>query len=152
MSFVIERKILKRYVPENPAEETVLIPEGVRVIGGKIGKEDEHDFEKYTDDDPLFYQAFRGNTVIRNVYIPNSVTELGMKSFEHCRNIKRIHISNGLNAITELSDLELDAVLFDGTMEEFRHVVSPGWCRSCKVIHCIDGDISDYRSVNGFSL
>ncbi len=65
MSFVIEKKILKRYVPENPEEETVLIPEGVRVIGGKIGKEDDHDLEKNTDDDPLFYQAFRGNTVFK---------------------------------------------------------------------------------------
>jgi len=129
-------------MPENPAEETVLIPEGVITIGGEISKEDNQNCEKYTDDDPLFYQAFRGSLAIRNVYIPNSVTELGAKSFEHCKNIKRIHISNSLKVITEFSDLELDTVLFDGTMEEFKHIASPGWCKSCKMIHCIDGEIT----------
>ncbi len=140
--FIIEDGILKRYYPSVRGEKTVVIPEGVRVIGGVIPEADLAAGRAYTDDDPLFYQAFRNNRDVENVFIPNSVVEIGAKSFEGCGNLKRVHIPRGVRRIAEFFHTHLEAVLYDGTREEFARLAEPGWCRSCKVVHCIDGDLT----------
>ena len=139
--FIIEDSILKRYVPSVKGEKTVVIPEGVRVIGGNILESDREVWEKYSDIDPFFYQAFRGNQDIEDVFIPDSVVEIGGKSFLNCSNIKRVRIPRGVSHILEFWDNRLEAVTFGGTRAEFARLAQPGWCRSCEVVHCTDGDI-----------
>ena len=140
--FVIEDNILKRYIPSERGEKTVIIPDGVRVIGGEMLESDRKVWRAYTDDDPLFYQAFRGSEDVENVFIPSSVVEIGTKSFQHCPNIRRVHIPRGVRHICEFFNSHLEAVLYDGTREEFAELAKPGWCMSCKVVHCIDGDLT----------
>ena len=119
MGFKIENDVLVRY-DFDEQEEIVRIPDGIRVI------------DKY---------AFYVCSKVRQIFIPDSVVEIGGKSFLNCSNIKRVRIPRGVSHILEFWDNRLEAVTFGGTRAEFARLAQPGWCRSCEVVHCTDGDI-----------
>ena len=141
---VIENDILKKYAPETEEDKKcpiIIIPEGVKKVGGIMSTEDQIRFSKYSDDDPMHYQAFRNNQEISFVYIPDTVEEIGAKSFEHCLNINRIRFPKNLNGVSEFANNVILTAYYNGTINEFKNNVNSKCCNNCRVVHCTDGDI-----------
>ena len=136
--YVIRNGRLENYI-NSKNTKTAVIPEGVKVIGGEIKEKDWKKGVLYTDDG--FFQAFRSSG-INNIYIPNSVKEIGMKSFEHC-DIKYIHFPLSLNGVSEFRFCSIKEAYYDGTKKDFLENKNSVWCDNCNVIHCIDGDITE---------
>ena len=73
--FVIKDKTLVRY---NGKERTVIVPDGVKIIGGS---------------------AFRSNKKIRRVVLPQSVREIGAQAFAFCGSLRHINLPDSLTII-----------------------------------------------------
>lgn len=145
MRYLIENNILKRYIVDSEEDvdcPVAIIPNGVELIGGNMTDDDRKKCEEYSDDDPLFYQAFRNNKMIRFVYIPDSVKTIGAKSFEHCSNINRVRFPRSLEGVSEFADKDILDAFYGGSVEEFKHNKNNQWCKNCRVIHCSDGDVA----------
>ena len=73
-----KRMLLDDEAYDAPPVETLVIPDGVRRIG-------------------TYALAYCGN--IREVSIPNSVTEIGERAFEGCEALERVKLPEGLRAV-----------------------------------------------------
>ncbi len=76
-SFAIDGDVLVGY---SGAEETVTVPEGIRVIADN---------------------AFKGNTTIKNVILPDSVEEIRYRAFYGCSNLESVDLPAKITAFGE---------------------------------------------------
>lgn len=47
--------------------------------------------------------AFKDNTLIEELYLPDTLVEIGERAFEGCTNLKKVHFNEGLTVIGSLS-------------------------------------------------
>ncbi len=134
--FVIEDGVLLAYTG-NATE--VIVPSGVRQIGGEIG---DKDVPEELRGDLIGYKAFFCNETIEDIYLPSSVETIGFKAMEHCCNLKTMSFSKNLKTFgtNSLLGVELEAILYRGTMDEFKSIEYLGGAKVKKVI-CRDGVI-----------
>jgi hypothetical protein len=105
---IIENGILKQWAPtkkitigniikrkwESQINRDIVIPKGVKVIGGlKI----EKDRGRFNQD--CFYHPFGHNVDVETVSMDDSVEVIGDKAFEHCNNLKSIRLSKNIKKI-----------------------------------------------------
>ena len=128
---LIENGILKAYDGDM---KNVVIPEGVRVIAGCL----EMDEMKL---------PFISRKEIETVTMSDSVTEIGAKAFEHCKNLRSVQFSKNLQKIHVnaflgckklksltlpasltciewggLSSIEIDEFIYEGTIWQLEKV------------------------------
>lgn len=136
--YIIEDGILLAYLGTDPVAK---VPEGVKQIGG-VKPHDENRSELLGD--PIGYKAFYDNKLVTEVILPEGVTTIGFKSFEHCENLRKLTIPKSLKSVecNAMLGLNLDEVTYLGSIDNFLDIDLHYWCDDCKVVHCIDGDIN----------
>ncbi len=137
--FVIEDGILKAYLGH---EKVVIVPDGVRQIGGVLGDDSACPYKG----DPFGYKAFFNNKQIRELYLPDSVEVLGFKCLEHCSNLRVLGFSNRVKEIecnALLNCVSLKTIIYRGTLFEFTNYrYEKGNQDDYDHVYCIDGVIN----------
>ena len=137
--FLIEDGILKVYSGKEPV---VVVPDGVTQIGGDVLEEDKKNERILVPSGG--YKAFYSNKNLKELYLPDSVTEIGFKSLEQCTSLEVLSFSNkmktfGCNAINGCTALK--KIIYRGTMFEFTCLETPGQTPDLDVVFCTDGTI-----------
>ena len=137
--FVIEDDTLKEY---RGRDKIVIVPDGVRWIGGIISGNDLESGSPTGD--PIGYKAFYGNGNVESIYLPDSVERLGFKSLEGCRNLSVLAFSHRMKEV-DVNALEgcasLKTIIYRGTVFEATKLNLEGNLLDLDTIHCIDGSI-----------
>ena len=159
---LIENGILKAYDGDM---KNVVIPEGVRVIGGVV-----EDGERWSRDgiksDGVFYFPFNGCSKIKTLTMSNSVIEIGEKAFQGCNNLESVQFSKNLQVIRlsaflgceKLKSLtlpaslvridtwafanEIDEITYEGTLWQLENTDTRGAFKNIKKIICKDCTIN----------
>ena len=136
--FIIEDGIFKAYFGK---DAVVVVPEGVTQLGGDIS---DIDRARGLFGDIIGYKAFFQNKFIKELYLPDSVTEIGFKSLEHCSNLEVLSFSSnmktlGCNAVVGCNALK--KIIFRGTIYEFSCLCFAGQTLDLEVVYCTDGQI-----------
>lgn len=138
--FLIENGILKAYFG---SDSVVVVPDGVTQIGGDLLNEDK-DYPRELRGDYIGYKAFYNNKFVEELYLPDSVTEIGFKSLEHCSSLKVLAFSHnmktlGVNALVGCNSVK--KIIYRGTIYEFSCLSFIGQSLDLDIVHCTDGDI-----------
>ena len=84
--FVIENGILKAYLG---LDSIVVVPKGVTNVGGDLLPEDK-ECPRSLRGDMFGYKAFYNNHYVEELYLPDSVVEIGFKALEHCKRLQTL--------------------------------------------------------------
>jgi hypothetical protein len=139
-SFLIEDNILKAYFGNAPV---VVVPDGVVQIGGDL-RDEPKDYPRKLRGDPIGYKAFFENRNLEELYLPDSVREIGFKALEHCAALRILSFSSkmqilGCNALVGCTSLK--TIIYRGTIYEFSCLSFPGQALDLDVVYCTDGKI-----------
>ena len=104
MGFIIENGVLKKY---NGSDKSIIIPEGVKIIGKKAFVPDSSIWKNETMESVIIpegveaieEEAFRNCTALKSVVIPKTVKTIGRYAFSNCRGLTEIIISDGVKKI-----------------------------------------------------
>lgn len=94
--------------------------------------------------------VFQG-TGIRSIKLPAKLTQIEFNALAYCHQLQQVTIPVGVTEIAEEafgSCEKLTSINYEGTKSQWRLIKKhPKWKSdsSCKVIHCLDGDISFER-------
>ena len=140
MKFAIENGILKAYYG---TDKVVVVPDGVKTIGGCIGEHNDQNCPRELRGDPIGYKAFYRNNEIEELYLPDSVETIGFKALEHCKNLKVLAFSSNIKTV-ECNGLlgceNLKIIIYRGTVYEFTCLTLAGHL-DLDTIYCTDGVI-----------
>lgn len=135
---VIENGILKAY---SGKDAVVVVPDGVTCIGGDLLPVDKNRGVEGALDG---YKAFYCNKKLEELYLPDTVEEIGFKALESCESLRVLGFSDkmkkfGCNAINGCDALK--TIIYRGTVYEFSCLEMPGQTPDLEVVYCVDGQI-----------
>ena len=128
MAFKMEGYVLKKYESDSK-EETVVIPEGTKVIDRTafMYRREVKSIVIPDTVEEIGYSAFE-ESGIKSIVIPDSVTKMGSEIFTECRNLVSVVIGRGITKLDtrtfrscqSLEHLELPAGLENMTRSRRR--------------------------------
>lgn len=139
--FLIEDGILKAYTGR---EKVVVVPAGVTQVGGELRNEPD-DYPRNLRGDYIGYKAFYYNKHLEELYLPDSVEEIGFKALEHATSLKVLSFSSKMKTFGCNSILGCDAlttIIYRGTKEEFAKLNLYDYAPNLETVYCTDGKIS----------
>lgn len=159
---LVEKSVLKGWNGKLP--RVLNIKDGVKTV---LGEKDIYDLKENRFGNDIFYNAFNQNDILEEIIMPDTVTKIGEKAFEHAHALDKVTISPNVSQImmsaflgccslkhislpkslklldTWCFDLIEDLVIdYDGTIEEFNKIKKGDeWCNNGTKIICKDGVI-----------
>ena len=138
--FIIEDNILKAYLG---TDKIVIVPEGVKKIGGDIDEHEKQNLPIELRGDPFGYKAFYYNDTVEELYLPDSVETIGFKALEFCKNLKVLAFSSNMKTV-ECNGLlgceNLKKIIYRGPVYDFTCLVLAGHL-DLDAVYCTDGVI-----------